>query len=182
MMVSFPTLKSNFGWKANIQFLLPVLRVLCISLGLTLSRYHIPERNANRIRPIQPSYHQTPHSHHPYSTVGPHDLFHVPDIICGLGLEADGASAPLCCFRHWVHHVQQFSGFRKGLSSGAGGVAVVFVETVNETRQSPTEQLQPPSQLILTWDDPGRSVIVWKKDQRRRDWMAAEKQSLVLPI
>lgn len=49
--------------------------------------------------------------------------------------------------------------------------------SVNETRQSPAEQLQsaqPPSQLIMTWDDPEESVIVWTvwcgdRRGRRRD-------------
>lgn len=40
----------------------------------------------------------------------------VPDMICGLGLEADDASVPLCCFRR---QLQQFSGFRRSSSRGA---------------------------------------------------------------
>lgn len=78
-----------------------------------------PERNANRIRSIPTQLPPNSAFSPPHSAAGSHDLSHVPDMICGLGLEADGASVPLCCFRRRVQRVQQFSGFRKSSSRGA---------------------------------------------------------------
>lgn len=43
--------------------------------------------------------------------------------------------------------------------------------SINETRQSPAEQLQteqPSSRLIATWDDPERSAIAWKRPEKKR--------------
>lgn len=77
------------------------------------------ERNANRIRSIPTQLPPNSAFSPPHSAAGSHDLSHVPDMICGLGLEADGASVPLCCFRRRVQRVQQFSGFRKSSSRGA---------------------------------------------------------------
>lgn len=102
---------------SKTQFL-PAL-VLQISLGLTLSQYHIPGEECKSYpsnpNPVTAKLHVLP----PRSVAGSHDLSPVPDMICGLGLEADGASPPLCCFRRRVQRVQQFSGSR--MSSSRGG-------------------------------------------------------------
>lgn len=56
-------------------------------------------------------------------------------------------------------------------AGGVNGMVWSALLSVNETRQSPAEQLQsaqPPSQLIVTWDDPEESVIVWKGPERKK--------------
>lgn len=56
-------------------------------------------------------------------------------------------------------------------TGGVDGMVWSALLSVNETRQSPTEQLQPvqpPSQLIATWDDPAKSVIVRRRPEKER--------------
>lgn len=112
----------TFSWarsKDQIPSPARLLVLSCISLGLTLSWYHFPGEECKPY-PSKPSYRQTPHSHHLYSSEGRYDLFHVPDIICGLGLEADSASAPFCCFRRRgaastaVHRLKEKKSYWRG--------------------------------------------------------------------
>lgn len=101
-------------WISKTEFLFSYESALVWPcLGITS-----PERNANRIRSIPTQLPPNSAFSPPHSAAGSHDLSHVPDMICGLGLEADGASVPLCCFRRRVQRVQQFSGFRKSSSEG----------------------------------------------------------------
>ncbi len=56
-------------------------------------------------------------------------------------------------------------------AGGVDGMVWSALLSINETRQSPAEQLQsvqPPSQLIATWDDPEKSVIAWKRPEKKK--------------
>lgn len=120
---------------SKTQFL-PAL-VLQINLGLTLSQYPPSlERNANHIRPIPTQLPPNSTFSHSCSAAGSHDLSPVPDVICGLGLEADGASLPLCCFRRRVQPVQQFSESRKSSSRGTVPPQISWLDRITEGKEN----------------------------------------------
>lgn len=117
----------NKSWIYNVMSLSVFLRLGSIplwsyKLALVWPCLEITslERNANHIRPtptqLPPKLHVLPT---PLCCRG-HMIFPpAPDMICGWGLEADGASLLLCCFRRRVQRLQRFSGSRKGSSRGA---------------------------------------------------------------
>lgn len=92
------------------------LRLFTYELALVWPCLDITSLERNAPRPIAGQLPPNCVFSPPHSAAGSHDLSLVPDMTCGLGLEADGASVPLCCFRS---RVQQFSGFRKSSSRGA---------------------------------------------------------------
>lgn len=70
-------------------------------------------------------------------------------------------------------------------AGGVDGMVWSALLSVNETRQSPAEQLQslqPASQLIATWDDPEKSVIVWKRPREEEETEGRWRNRAVHPL
>lgn len=110
----------------------------------------------------QPSYRQNSTFSRPTLQQGSHDLSPAPDMICGLGLEADGASLLLCCFRRRVQRVQQFSGSRKGSSRGAVLLVTSWLDCITEGKgKSPRMEGRGATE---TWE------FSWMNFKRKREF------------